>query len=169
MRGSPAFIAGFLIGDLTWFTVAATGLAALAKTAYIAFVVVKYAGVAYLLYLSYRMWTSAAKPIESDEVHPSQKPSRLFLGSLALTLGNPKVMVFFLALLPTVVTLETLTVSGFFEIAAVISVALPAVLGGYAYAAARARRLLKSQRAIRAINRGSASAMAGAAIVVATQ
>jgi len=169
MRGSPAFIAGFLIGDLTWFTVAATGLAALAKTAYIAFVVVKYAGVAYLLYLSYRMWTSAAKPIESEEVQPSQRPTRLFLGSLALTLGNPKVMVFFLALLPTVVTLETLTVSGFFEIAAVISVSLPAVLGGYGYAAARARRLLKSQRAIRVMNRGSASAMAGAAIVVATQ
>lgn len=169
MRGSPAFIAGFLIGDLTWFTVAATGLAALAKSAYVAFVVVKYAGVAYLLYLSYRMWTAAAKPIESDEVDASQRPTRLFLGSLALTLGNPKVMVFFLALLPTVVKLETLTVSGFFEIAAVICVALPAALGGYAYAAARARRLLQSQRAIRVMNRGSASAMAGAAIVVATQ
>jgi threonine/homoserine/homoserine lactone efflux protein len=169
MRGSPAFIAGFLVGDLAWFTVAATGLAALAKTAYVAFVVVKYAGVAYLLYLSYRMWTSAAKPIESDAVDASQKPARLFLGSLALTLGNPKAMVFFLALLPTVVDLQSLTVSGFFEIAAVICVALPAVLGGYAYAAARARELLKSQRAIRVMNRGSASAMAGAAVVVATQ
>lgn len=169
LRGSPAFIAGFLIGDLAWFTVAATGLAALAKTAYVAFVVVKYAGVAYLLYLSYRMWTSAATPIESDDVEASEKPMKLFLGSLALTLGNPKVMVFFLALLPTVVTLESLTVPGFFEIAAVIGVALPVVLGGYAYAAARARRLLKSPRAIRAINRGSAGAMAGAAVVVATQ
>jgi threonine/homoserine/homoserine lactone efflux protein len=169
MRGSPAFIAGFLIGDLTWFTVAATGLAALAKTAYVAFVVVKYAGVAYLLYLSYRMWTAAANPIESDDVDASQRPSKLFLGSLALTLGNPKVMVFFLALLPTVVKLETLTVAGFFEIGAVICVALPVVLGGYAYAAARARRLLKSQRAIRVMNRGSAGAMAGAAIVIAAQ
>jgi threonine/homoserine/homoserine lactone efflux protein len=169
MRGSPAFIAGFLIGDLAWFTVAATGLAALAKTAYVAFVVVKYAGVAYLLYLSYRMWTSAAKPIESDVVDASQRPARLFLGSLALTLGNPKAMVFFLALLPTVIQLESLTVSGFFEIAAVICVTLPAVLGGYAYAAARARQLLKSQRAIRVMNRGSATAMAGAAVVVATQ
>ncbi len=36
MRGSPAFIAGFLIGDLAWFTVAATGLEALAKSAYVA-------------------------------------------------------------------------------------------------------------------------------------
>ena len=169
MRGAPAFIAGFLIGDLAWFTVAATGLAALAKTAQFAFVIVKYAGVAYLLYLSYRMWTSAAKPIETDEVDASQRPTKLFLGSLALTLGNPKPMVFFLALLPTVVKLETLTVSGFVEIAAVICVVLPAVLASYAYAAARARQLLKSQRAIRVMNRGSAGAMAGAAVVVATQ
>lgn len=171
-QGAPAFIAGFLIGDMIWFTVAATGLAALAQTAYTVFVAVKYAGVAYLLFLSYRMWTSAAKPIESEgggEIDASQRPTRLFLGSLALTLGNPKTMVFFLALLPTVVKLETLTVSGFIEIAAVICVVLPIVLGSYAYAAARARRLLKSPRAIRMVNRGSATAMASAAVVIATK
>jgi threonine/homoserine/homoserine lactone efflux protein len=158
-RGAPAFIAGFLVGDMVWFTVAATGLAALAQTAYTVFVAVKYAGVAYLLYLSYRMWTAAAKPVESegenDKPDTSQKPTRLFLGTLALTLGNPKTMVFFLALLPTVVKLETLTVPGFFEIAAVICVVLPIVL--------------KSPRAIRMVNRGSATAMAGAAVVIAAR
>jgi threonine/homoserine/homoserine lactone efflux protein len=171
-QGAPAFIAGFLIGDMVWFTVAATGLAALAQTAYTVFLAVKYAGVAYLLYLSYRMWRTAAKSIESTDdgkVEAAQKPARLFLGSLALTLGNPKTMVFFLALLPTVVKLETLTVAGFFEIAAVISVVLPLVLGGYAYAAARARRLLKSPRAIRIVNRSSATAMASAAVVIAAK
>jgi threonine/homoserine/homoserine lactone efflux protein len=170
-QGAPAFIAGFLIGDMMWFTLAATGLAALAQTAYTVFLAVKYAGVAYLLYLSYRMWRSAATPVETGtgEVDASQKPTRLFLGSLALTLGNPKTMVFFLALLPTVVQLETLTVAGFFEIAVVICVVLPAVLGSYVYAAARARRLLKSPQAIRIVNRSSATAMAGAAVVIAAK
>jgi threonine/homoserine/homoserine lactone efflux protein len=167
-QGAPAFIAGFLIGDLVWFTVAATGLAALAQTAYTVFVAVKYAGVAYLLYLSYRMWTAASKPIRSDNVDASQKPTRLFLGTLALTLGNPKPMVFFLALLPTVVKLETLTVAGYFEIAATICVVLPLVLGAYAFAAVRARRLLQSPRAIKMVNRGSATAMAGAALTIAS-
>jgi threonine/homoserine/homoserine lactone efflux protein len=168
-QGAPAFIAGFLIGDLVWFTVAATGLAALAQSAYAIFVAVKYAGVVYLLYLSYRMWTSAAKPVESDQVDASQKPTRLFLGALSLTMGNPKTMVFFLALLPTVIKLETLTIAGFFEIAAVISVVLPLVLGTYAYAAARARKFLRSPRAIKMVNRGSATAMAGAAVAIATR
>ena len=113
-HGAVAFIAGFLIGDLVWFTFAATGLAALAKTAYAVFVVVKYAGVAYLLYLAYRLWTAsvAAAGEKDGEVKDAGQSSwRLFLGTLALTMGNPKTMIFFLALLPTVVKLETLSVA----------------------------------------------------------
>src|ERR1051326_7116879 len=63
LRGAPAFIAGFLVGDLIWFTFAATGLAMLAQSAYTVFVIVKYAGVAYLLYLAYRLWTAPAKAV----------------------------------------------------------------------------------------------------------
>ncbi|MEP7243165.1 MAG: LysE family translocator [Gammaproteobacteria bacterium] len=166
-QGAPAFIAGFLIGDLVWFTVAATGLAALAQSAYTVFLAVKYAGLAYLLYLAYKMWTAPAEPADENAVDASQKPSRLFLTSLSLTLGNPKPMVFFLALLPTVVKLETLTVAGFFEIVAVIAIELPLVLGAYAYAASRARKFLRSPRAIRIVNRSSATAMAGAAVMIA--
>lgn len=166
-RGAPAFIAGFLVGDLVWFSVAALGLAALAQTAYMVFAAVKYAGAAYLLYLAWRMWTTPARELNVHEVESSQKPSRLFLGSFALTMGNPKTMVFFLALLPTVVELEQLSLAGFVEISAVIIVVLPLVLGAYVLAAVRARRLLQSPRAVRLINRGSATVMAGAAVAVA--
>jgi threonine/homoserine/homoserine lactone efflux protein len=166
--GAPAFIAGFMVGDLVWFTLAATGLAALAKTAYVLFVVVKYAGAAYLLYIAYKMWTARNAAVEDGEVDVSQRPWRLFLSSMALTLGTPKTMIFFLALLPTVVKLETLTVLGFLEIAAVIAAVLPVVLGSYVVAAVRARKLLRSPRAVRLVNRGSAAAIAGAAAAVAS-
>jgi threonine/homoserine/homoserine lactone efflux protein len=172
-QGAVAFIAGFLIGDLVWFTFAATGLAALAQTAYAVFVVVKYAGVAYLLYLAYRLWTApvaAATEGENEaKDQQGQSPSRLFLGSLALTMGNPKTMIFFLALLPTVVRLETLSIPGFLEIAATICFVLPVVLGGYVLAAAHARRMFRSPRAVRNLNRGTGVAMAGAAVLVATR
>ena len=166
-QGAPAFIAGFLVGDLVWFTVAATGLAALAQTAYTVFAAVKYAGAAYLLYLAWRLWTAPARELNGQNMEPSQKPSRLFLGSLALTMGNPKTMVFFFALLPTVVQLETLSLAGSLGIAGAISVVLPLVLGAYVLAAVRARRLLQSPRAVRLVNRGSATVMAGAAVAVA--
>jgi len=168
LRGAPAFIAGFLAGDLVWFTVAATGLALLAQTFAIVFLVAKYAGAAYLLYLAWKLWTA---PAEVGEIAAaaSDRPLRLFFASLSLTLGNPKPIIFFLAILPTVVDLTRLQPSGFVEIAAFMTVILSGILGGYALAAAYARRLFTSRRAIRAVNCGTGVVMAGAAVAIATR
>ena len=170
-RGAPAFIAGFLVGDLIWFTVAATGLAALAQTAQAFFIVVKYAGAAYLLYLAFKLWTAPAAPVADGEspLDAGQKPLQLFLGSLTLTLANPKTIIFFLALLPTVVHLEELTLIGFAEIVLAISIVLPLTLGIYVLLADRARRIFKSSTAVRRINRGTGAVMACAAVAVATR
>ncbi|MDY6946498.1 MAG: LysE family translocator [Pseudomonadota bacterium] len=169
-RGAPAFIAGFLVGDLVWFSFAATGLAALAQTAHTLFVAVKYAGAAYLLYLAYKLWTVPAVAVaDAPDMERGQQPLQLFLGSLALTLANPKTMIFFLALLPTVVPLERLTLLGFFELVMAISILLPLTLGGYVVLASRARRVFKSATAVRRINRGTGAAMACAAVAVATR
>jgi threonine/homoserine/homoserine lactone efflux protein len=169
-RGAPAFIAGFLVGDLIWFTIAATGLAALAQTAQTLFVVVKYAGAAYLLYLAYKLWTAPVSTTQgAAEIDGAQKRWQLFLGSLTLTLANPKTIIFFLALLPTVVRLEELTLIGFVEIVIAISIVLPLTLGVYVLLADRARRIFKSATAVRRINRGTGAAMACAAVAVATR
>jgi threonine/homoserine/homoserine lactone efflux protein len=168
-RGAPAFIAGYLVGDLTWFTLAATGLAVLAKTAYTVFVVVKFAGAAYLLYLAYRLWTAPAVPLAEGEAERPERPLQLFLGAAALILGNPKTMVFFLAVLPTVVELNKLTVVGFFEIALVICCLLPLVMAGYVFFAGRARKHLSRPESVRWVQRGTGAVMAGAAIAVATR
>lgn len=169
-RGAPAFIAGFLVGDLLWFAFAATGLAALAQSAQAVFVVVKYAGAIYLLYLAYKLWaTPAVVADQAPEMDGGQRPFQLFLGSLALTLANPKTMIFFLALLPTVVSLQQLTLLGFIEMVAAILIVLPLTLGAYVVLAARARRLFKSATAVRRINRGTGAAMACAAVAVATR
>lgn len=168
-QGAPAFIAGFLIGDLIWFSVAVTGLAALAQTAHLLFTALKYAGAAYLLYLAYRLWTAPVQQGVDVQVDTGQKPLQLFLGSLALTLANPKTMIFFLALLPTVVELERLALAGFLEVMAAISIVLPLVLGGYVILATRARRMFSSTTALKRINRGTGAAMACAAVAVATR
>jgi threonine/homoserine/homoserine lactone efflux protein len=169
-EGVMAFIAGFVVGDLIWFTLASTGMAALAQTANSVFLVVKYAGAAYLLYLAYRLWTTPSRPIDENVAPPvRQRSSQLFFGSLALTMGNPKVMVFYLALLPTVIDLSRFTVPDFLKVALAICVILSSVLTGYALAALRARRLFKNASAIRWLNRGTGTAMAGAAVAVATR
>ena len=169
LHGAPAFIAGFVIGDLIWFTTASMGLAAIARQAATLFLLIKYAGAAYLLFLAWKLWTTPATPMEARVPTRAETPWRLFLSTFALTMGNPKVMIFFLALLPTVVDLQTLALDGYIEIGLVILLLQPVILGGYAIAAARARQLLKSSRAIRIMNRSTGTLMASAAIAVATR
>ena len=168
-QGIGAVIAGFVLGDLVWFTLAATGMAVLARTVHSAFIVIKFVGAAYLLYLAIRLWTGPVGTIgvSSDSSRPDGL--RSFLGGLTLTLGNPKVMVFFLALLPTVVELERLSFVNFLEVAAAICIILTSVMSFYAIATLRARRLFKNSRAILWLNRGTGTMMAGAAVTVAMQ
>ena len=169
LRGVPAFIAGYVVGDLLWFTIAATGLTVLAQTFELVFVAIKYVGVAYLLYLAWKLWTAPVVTGAVADVPRAERPLRLFLGALSLTLGNPKVIIFFVALLPTVVDLRTLSAIGFLQIAGAMVVILSAILAGYALLAAYARRLFTSTRAIRIVNRGTGAVMAGAAVVIATK
>jgi threonine/homoserine/homoserine lactone efflux protein len=164
-HGVAAVIAGFACGSLVWFTIAATGLAVLASTFATVFIAIRYAGAAYLLYLAWNLWTAPATPLGAAEASPDGS-GRLFLTGLAINLGNPKVIVFFLALLPTVVDLSALTPLGFAELAVIIAFICSGVLAAYAMAAARARRLLTSTRAVRLVNRGSGAVMAGVAITM---
>ena len=163
-HGAPAFILGFVAADLLWFTAAVTGVSALAQRAAGALIVMKYAGAAYLLYLAYRMWTSGAVLADVDRrERPLESP---FLAGLLLTLGNPKPMMFFLALLPTVVDLETLAAADTLAMAAVIPIVLAGVMGAYVLASVRARGFFTSTRSLRRLNRCGAIGMAGAAVIV---
>jgi threonine/homoserine/homoserine lactone efflux protein len=168
-KGAPAFVAGFVVGDLVWFSIAATGLAALARTAATVFIVIKWAGVVYLLYLAWKLWTAPAERVTVGQDDGRQHGWRAFVASLMLTLANPKAILFFLALLPTVIDLGSLNALRFAEISAAIAIVLPVVLFTYVFLAARARELFTTPTAVRRLNRSSGVAMAGAAVVVATR
>ncbi len=84
-------------------------------------------------------------------------------------MGNPKTMIFFLAVLPTVFELKRLSLGGFFCIVSVIMAILPLVLGGYAFGASRARRFFSTPKTVRWVQRGTGVAMASAAVAVATR
>ena len=168
-KGAPAFVAGFMVGDLVWFAIAATGLAAVAKTAAAVFVAIKWAGVLYLLYLAWKLWTAPAERVAVTEGDDKQHGWRAFIASLMLTLANPKAILFFLALLPTVVDLTTMNALTFIEISLAILILMPLVLFSYVFLAARAREIFTTPSAVRKLNRGSGLAMAGAAVVVATR
>ena len=168
-RGAVAFSAGLAVGDVVWLACAVVGLAALAEAFHGLFVAIKYGGVAYLVYLAYRIWTAPVEARALAAETAREHPFRLFLAGLALTLGNPKVMVFYLALLPTILDLSRVTVLGFAELVGVTLSVLALVFAAYALAAARARRLFTSPKALRALNRATGAAMAGAAVAIAAR
>ena len=165
-----AFAAGLILGDLVWLAVAILGLAAVAQTFHEVFLVIKYAGAGYLIYyLAYRMWTAPAAPRDVTGDRRRDGFMRLFFAGLAVTLGNPKVVAFYLALLPNLIDLPRVGLFGYVELAGISVVILTVVFGAYAIAAARARTLFRSPRAMRLFNRAGGTMMAGAAVAVATK
>jgi threonine/homoserine/homoserine lactone efflux protein len=169
LHGAVAFTAGLALGDVIWLTIAILGLAAIAHTFYGVFLAIKYAGVVYLLYLAYRLWTQPAEARDVTVEASKDKPLRLFLAGLAVTMGNPKVMVFYLALLPSLIDLQTVTLLGWLELSLVTLGVLAVVFGSYVLLAARTRALFTSPRAIRMINRGTGAVMASAAVAIAAK
>lgn len=168
VRGVFPFLLAMWIGEAVWLSFAVFGLAVVAQTFHLAFVVLKWAGVAYLAWLAWKMWTAPA--VTGEGALPvADSPLRLFFAGMAVTLGNPKIMVFYLALLPTLVDLASVTVLGWAELVATMALVLVAVDLAWVGAAVQARRMLKSPRAVRIANRVSATAMAGAAAAIAAR
>jgi threonine/homoserine/homoserine lactone efflux protein len=162
------FAAAMWLGEALWLTLAVYGLAALAEALHGAFQVVKYLGVAYLLYLAWKMWF-APVAVASDGPAPRPGGCGMFLAGLAVTLGNPKIMVFYLALLPTIIDLAGITLVAWLELTCTMLAVLAVIDLAYIVLAARARRLLTSPRALRIANRASATVMGSAAATLATQ
>ncbi|TIT18724.1 MAG: LysE family translocator, partial [Mesorhizobium sp.] len=92
-----------------------------------------------------------------------------FIAGLAVTLGNPKTMIFYLAITPTIVDLKTITLADYGILVALTLFVLLVVLVPYLALAAKARGLLKSPRALRVLNRTAAGFMVGAAAAIAAR
>jgi threonine/homoserine/homoserine lactone efflux protein len=87
------------LGIIPHLIAAVTGLAALLHASAVAFNVLKYLGVAYLLYLAYRMWRDKT-PMTVDEGSPPLSPWRVIVQGVLINLLNPKLTIFFFAFLP---------------------------------------------------------------------
>lgn len=104
-RGTRAAIvaaAGCTLGVVPHMVAAITGLAALLHTSATAFQVLKYAGVAYLLYLAWQAWRDRT-PLEPEEqggVAAAGSPWRVVRTAVLINVLNPKLTIFFFAFLP---------------------------------------------------------------------
>lgn len=166
-KGAFPMVLGILAGDLVYFVFVVFGLAAIATHFGPVFTVIRWAGAAYLLYIAWQFWT--ARP-GSERLKPkSDSGWKTFLAGLSLTLGNPKTIIFYLAILPTVIPLDRMNPLAFAELTAIVVIVLLAIGCGYAWLAAAARDMLKSPRALGRLNKAAGAMMATAAGLVAWQ
>lgn len=157
------------IGDIVWLTLAVLGLAMVAQTFHEVFALLKYAGAAYLLYVAWKMWKAPAAAPDIAPVGLRESRLRLFLAGLAVCMGNPKTMVFYLALLPSILDVTRIDGLAFLELSMVTLSVVGMVFAFYVGVTLRARRLITSAKAVQRVNRGSSVVMAGAAIAIATR
>src|SRR5215207_4948294 len=76
------FLAAMWIGEGLWLSAAAFGLSFLAQSFHAGFIVLKYCGVAYLIYLAWKMWRAAGRQ-EGEEISPQGSPLQMFVTGLA--------------------------------------------------------------------------------------
>jgi threonine/homoserine/homoserine lactone efflux protein len=161
-RASVFAALGCTAGIVPHLLATVLGLAALMHTSAVAFQALKYAGVAYLLYLAYATWKD--KSAFALEGVPSRSTAMgLVIKAVLLNLLNPKLTIFFLAFLPQFVKpgpssplAQLLMLSGVFM---AMTFAVFVVYGFLAHAFRRA--VIQSPRVQSWLRRGFAATFAG--------
>ncbi|MBB4349124.1 MULTISPECIES: LysE family translocator [Rhizobiaceae] len=162
------FLMAMWVGETVWLSFAVAGLSAIAESFQPVFVAIKWIGVAYLLYLAWKMWFARTDGADG-QLPESRSAARMFFAGLTVTLGNPKIMMFYVALLPSIIDLNGVTLIGWLELVAAMLIVLATVDIVWITLANKARQFLKSPRALKLANRISAGTMAGAAAAIATR
>jgi threonine/homoserine/homoserine lactone efflux protein len=154
---SVAAAAGCTLGIVPAAIASILGLAAIFHTSALAFLVVKYLGVAYLLYMAWNILKSDGL-IQVDETPTAKSLWRIAMDGTLLNVLNPKLSVFFLAFIPQFVPAEKMGAIGFpVYLACVFMVMTFIVFVLYGAFASTARRfIVESPATMRWLKRGFA-------------
>jgi threonine/homoserine/homoserine lactone efflux protein len=105
-RRAAWMTAGMVVGDVIYLSSALAGLAYIAATFTTLLIVIKWTGVVYLCWLAYRFWNA---PNSLLPQHRSSTAGGVFASGILVTLGNPKSVLFYVSILPTVVDVNGLS------------------------------------------------------------
>ena len=163
-RAAIAAAVGCTFGIVPHLAAATLGLAALLHTSALLFQIVKFAGVAYLLYLAWQA-LKADGALSVSSTGSAQSSFRIAYRGALINILNPKLSIFFLALLPPFLSGNPATVTAEMVLLGGIFMALTFVIFVlYGFFAAFARRwLLQSQTVMRWLNRSFAAIFAALA------
>lgn len=152
-RGSWS-IAGLQVGLMLQLALVAVGLGAAVAKSVLAFTVIKWLGVLYLVYLAVRQWRTAVGDL-GEQLGTAADGGRVTLltRGFLVNVSNPKGLVFLLAVLPQFIVTTEALLPQYLMIAATMLAVDIVVMAGYTGLAAKVLRVLRSEQQQRLLNR----------------
>ena len=161
----PAAV-GVALGDFTSMTLSMLGLGALLAASAELYGALRWIGAAYLVWLGVKMWR-AGGTIAAEPARDRVAAVKMVMHAWAVTALNPKSITFFVAFLPQFMdpSRDFLTQMLVFETTFVVLAFANAL--AYALLAGRARGFMRSEGALRTVNRLGGGVLIGAGVMVA--
>ncbi|KTT63279.1 lysine transporter LysE [Pseudomonas oryzihabitans] len=155
---------GLILGDLIYLSFAVFGLAMIAEHFNVLFRLVRWGAALYLCYLAWQFWFANHQAIEVGKPAKRKELLSAAVSGLTITLGNPKTIAFYLAILPLAIKLEMVSLQTWALVLVPMTILVLLSVGAlFIFAAMRIRHLLSSQRAQQQLFRGAATIMVAAA------
>lgn len=160
---------GLQIALLLQIAVVAAGLGAVLAASELAFSLIKWFGVAYLVFLGWKQWVAPPGEIQAgDGPRPLGRPLTLMFRGFLVNASNPKAIIFILAVLPQFLDPKAPLLLQYLLMAATMVAVDLIVMAGYTGLAARVLRALREPRQQRLLNRVFGGLFIGAAALLAT-
>ncbi|MBS6057534.1 MAG: LysE family translocator [Mixta calida] len=158
-------LTGLILGDLIYLSVAVFGLAVIANNYSSLFTLINWAASLYLCWLAWQFWRYQPQAVDIDQRATRKELASAWFSGLTITLGNPKTIAFYLAILPLVISLDNVSLQmwGMMLVPLTIFVLL-SVGAVFILAALKIRHFLTSAEAQRLLFRSTGLIMLLAAI-----
>ena len=159
---------GMQLANFVLMAVVAMGLGAILLASETLFELVKWIGVAYLVYVGIVTWRAPARAFEEDRDDEETTARGIFMRGFWVNLTNPKGIIFFAAILPQFVDTARPQFLQYAILATTTFVVDVIVMSGYTAAAARVLGAMRDPAKLRWVNRGLGGAFVAAGAALAT-
>ncbi|MBT3202926.1 MAG: LysE family translocator [Gammaproteobacteria bacterium] len=160
---------GMAISDIIYLVLACFGLAVIAEHWGGVFTVIRIIGALYLIYLGWKMWKDRSHLTSESQTTAKQSEFMSFIQGFLISASNPKVILFYIAFLPTFMDLSALSNNDIAVASLLCLVGLMIGLMAIAFSASWARRYFRSERAMTGLNRVAGSIMMSAGVFIGTR
>ena len=158
---------GMQAANLVYVVVVALGLGAILVASETLFTVVKWLGVAYLIYLGIVTWHAEPRGFEEDKDDTSDRVRDIFMRGFLVNITNPKGIIFFAAIFPQFIDVARPQLVQYAILGATTLSTDLAIMAAYIALAAKVFRAMREPSHLRWVNRGLGGMFVAAGVALA--